>query len=67
MQSRPATREQRARHVATMNASFVLEGMHPQADDLGLQRRYIERQISLAGMLDHARDYARRHGSPTSL
>lgn len=50
-----------------MNASFALESMRPQADDLDLQRRYIEGEISLDDMLDHARDYARRHGQPASL
>lgn len=67
MQSHPTTREERARHVATMNASFALEGIQPQADDLDLQRRYIEGKISLDDMLEHARDSAHRHGKPASL
>jgi len=67
MQSRPTTREERASHVAAMNASFALEGMPPQANDLDLQRPYIEGQISLDDMLEHARDYAHRHGQPGSL
>ena len=50
-----------------MNASFSLEGMQPQADDLNLQRRYVEGEISLDDMLDHASDYARHHGKPASL
>lgn len=50
-----------------MNASFALEGMQPQADDLDLQRRYVEGEISLDDMLEHARDFARRHGKPASL
>ena len=50
-----------------MNASFALEGMPPQANDLDLQRPYIEGQISLDDMLEHARDYAHRHGQPGSL
>lgn len=67
MQSHPTTREQRARHVTTMNASFALEGIHPQADDLDLQRRYIAGEISLDDVLDHAREFALRHGQPASL
>lgn len=67
MQSRPTTREERARHVTTMNANFALEDMHPQADDLDLQRRYVAGEISLDDMLDHTRDFARRHGQPASL
>lgn len=50
-----------------MKASFSIEGMHRQADDLDLQRRYIEGQISLDNMLEHARDCAHRHGQAGSL
>lgn len=54
------TREERAHHVVQMRANFSLEDIHPQADDLELEQRYIDDKISLEDMLLHARDFARR-------
>jgi hypothetical protein len=54
------TREERARHVAQMRTNFAIEDMHPQADDLCLQQRYIDGDIALADMLAHAHNFARQ-------
>lgn len=52
------TREDRAKHVAQMNASSRIEGFEPDAESLVLQERYINGQASLEDMLDHAREFA---------
>ncbi|MGZ5199210.1 MAG: antitoxin VbhA family protein [Telluria sp.] len=61
------TREERAHHVAQMRASFALEGIHPQADDVDIEQRYIDAKISLDDMLQHARDFARIAATPDDL
>lgn len=61
------TREERAHHVAQMRANFALEGIHPHADDLDMEQRYIDGRITLDGMLQHARDFARRAANADDL
>lgn len=51
------SRHERRDHVVQMRANFSIEGIEPSPDDLSLQRRYIDGTVSLAGMLQHARDY----------
>lgn len=63
MQLRPTTREERACHVAQVRANSAIEGMLPQADDIELQQRYIDGQISIDEMLQYARDFARKSAS----
>jgi hypothetical protein len=58
------TREERARHVARMRANFAIEDMHAQADDLDLQQRYIDDDITLAEMLAHGHNFARQLAKP---
>jgi len=57
------TKEQRRQHVATMRANFAIEDMHPDADDLALQERYIDGTASLDDLMNHARAYAARHAT----
>jgi hypothetical protein len=52
-----STQEQRAKHVAQMRANFGIEGMHPDADDLIWQQRYIDGAASIDDLLRHARDF----------
>lgn len=52
------TREQRRQHVATMRANFGIEDMHPTAEDLAWQERYIEGTANLDDLLTHARTFA---------
>jgi hypothetical protein len=51
------TQEQRAQHVAQMRANFAIEGMHPDADDLVWQQRYINGAASIDDLLQHAEDF----------
>ena len=52
------TREERVRHVVRMRANLAIEDMHAQADDLDLQQRYIDGDITLADMLASAHNFA---------
>lgn len=56
-----SSREDRRQHVATMRANFAIEGMHPDAEDLALQERYIDGTASLDDLMNHARAYAAKH------
>jgi hypothetical protein len=58
MQVYQTTREERAHHVAKMRVNFAIEGVHAQADDLGLQQRYIDGDATLAEMLAYAYNFA---------
>lgn len=60
MRLRPTTREERAHHVMQMRANSAIEGMLPQTDDLELQQRYIDGQISINEMLQYAQHFARK-------
>lgn len=53
------SREQRRQNVAVMRANFAIEGMHPNAEDLALQERYIDGTASLDDLMNHARAYCR--------
>lgn len=53
------SRAERSFYVTQMRANFSIEGMEPSADDLNLQRRYVDGTVCLAGMLEHARNYVR--------
>ena len=52
------SKAERARHVAQTNATFALEDMHPDADDLVIQQRYIDGTASLDDLLQYARAFA---------
>jgi hypothetical protein len=52
------TKEQRRQHVATMRANFGIESIHPDAQDLAWQERYIEGTASLDDLLNYARSFA---------
>jgi hypothetical protein len=43
-----------------MRANFAIEDMRAQADDVVLQQRYIDGDITLADMLAHAHNFARQ-------
>lgn len=60
MRLRPTTCKERAHHVRQMRANSAIEGMLPQTDDLELQQRYIDGQISIDEMLQYAQDLARK-------
>lgn len=53
------SRAERNFYVMQMRANFLIEGMEPSPDDLAMQQRYVDGTVSLAEMLEHARDYAR--------
>ena len=53
------TEEQRRQHVAAMRANFAIEDMHPDAEDLAWEERYIEGTASLDDLLKYAREYAK--------
>jgi hypothetical protein len=55
---RKTTKEERRRHVAQMNANFRIEDFTPDAQDKALQQQYIDGKITLADMLEHARQFA---------
>jgi hypothetical protein len=67
---RYATQTQHARqqHVSRMRASFALEGLEPDADDIANQQLYIDGKIGLDDMLRYARDFANAcaSGNPKS-
>lgn len=54
------TEEDRRAHVARMRASFALEGMHGDPEDLALQEQYIRGEVTLDDMLAYARTFATR-------
>ena len=56
------TREERARIVAEVNASFAIEDLEPDADDLRIQQEFIEGTATLDDMLEHARRFAAQKG-----
>ncbi|WP_296945505.1 hypothetical protein [uncultured Massilia sp.] len=49
-----------------MRANFAIEDMHAQTDDLDLQQRYIDGDITLADMLAQAHNFARRLANANS-
>lgn len=53
-----STKEERRRHVGNMIANFALEGDVPDAEHMALLDQYIDGTVTLAGLLDHAREYA---------
>lgn len=53
-----STQDSRRKHVLAMNASFALEDMHPDAQDIALQQRYIDGEIGLSDMLTYAVAFA---------
>lgn len=57
---RATTQEERRQHIEQMCANFAIEDMHADADDLVMQERYIAGTVSLADMLQCARDFAER-------
>lgn len=57
------SRELRRKHVAAMRANFAIEDMHPDAEDLALQERYIDGTANLDEFIKHARAYADEHAS----
>lgn len=58
--------EKRRNHVHAMRASFELEGMYPDAQDLFIQEAYIMGHASISDMLEHARAFAARHSPSRS-
>jgi hypothetical protein len=52
-------KEQRRQHVATMRANFGIEDMHPTAEDLAWQERYIDGTASLDDLLNYAHTFAK--------
>jgi hypothetical protein len=52
------TQAERSKHVAQMRANFAIENMHPDADDLNMQQRYIDGTASIDDLLQYARTYA---------
>ena len=54
------TLEERRQHVELMRSNFAIEDMHADAEDLALQEGYIAGTISLADLLQYARDFAQR-------
>lgn len=53
------TKEQRRQHIATMRANFGLEGIHPNAEDLVWQDRYIDGTASFDDLLKYNRAFAK--------
>lgn len=53
------SRAERNFYVTQMRANFSIEGMEPSSDDLAMQQGYVDGTVSLAGMLEHARNYVR--------
>jgi hypothetical protein len=62
---RDPTQSQHARrqHVSRMRASFALEGLEPDANDLANQQMYIDGKIGLDDMLKYARNFAKSRAS----
>lgn len=56
-----ASKELRRKHVASVRANFAVEEMHPDAEDLVLQERYIDGTASLDDLIKHAHAYADKH------
>lgn len=52
------TKDQRRQHVAAMRANFGIENIHPDAEDVAWQERYIEGTASLDQLLSYARIFA---------
>ena len=57
---RATSQEERRRHVEQMRANFAIEDIHPDADDLAMQERYITGTATLADLLQYARDFTER-------
>jgi hypothetical protein len=53
--------EGRRQHIATMRANFAIANMRPDAEDLALQKRYIEGMASLYDLMSYALAYAAKH------
>lgn len=55
------------RHAVTQaRANFAIEDFTPDADDLALQAGYVAGVVSLADMLQHARDFVASKKSPAA-